>query len=159
MRWERTPPDTCGASLTSSTREPSQRSSCLISSEKLLRKPRKSLLKMYVRHLQILTSFRKKIRHTFAIEFEFGQFSVKEMWFRFSPIQQYVLIGSVFLFARFTHGFMMEMLQLKMLKSQTNLLKTSIQKLKDRLDTQKRHEQFKVDLSPFLPPLPTCRLR
>ncbi|CAN0524100.1 unnamed protein product, partial [Ectocarpus sp. 12 AP-2014] len=43
----------------------------------------------------------------------------------------------------FTHGFMMEMLQLKMLKSQTNLLKTSIQKLKDRLETQKRHEQFK----------------
>ncbi|CAN0193607.1 unnamed protein product, partial [Ectocarpus fasciculatus] len=43
----------------------------------------------------------------------------------------------------FTHGFMMEMLQLKMLKSQTSLLKTSIQKLKDRLETQKRHAQFK----------------
>lgn len=55
-----------------------------------------------------------------------------------------------FFLARFTHGFMMEMLQLKMLKSQTNLLKTSIQKLKDRLETQKRHEQFKVGFSSFL---------
>eukprot|EP00752_Nemacystus_decipiens_P003083 g2855.t2 len=43
----------------------------------------------------------------------------------------------------FTHGFMMEMLQLKMLKSQTSLLKGSIQKLKDRLETQKRHKEFK----------------
>ncbi len=39
---------------------------------------------------------------------------------------------------------MMEMLQLKMLKRQTNLLEGSIQKLKDGLQTQKRHREFKV---------------
>eukprot|EP00903_Cladosiphon_okamuranus_P016576 g15291.t1 len=44
---------------------------------------------------------------------------------------------------KFTHGFMMEMLQLKMLKSQTNLLKGSIEKLKERLETQKRHKMFR----------------
>lgn len=43
---------------------------------------------------------------------------------------------------------MMEMLQLKMLKSQTSLLKGSIQKLKDRLETQKRHKEFKVRADP-----------
>lgn len=48
------------------------------------------------------------------------------------------------LFTRFTHGFMMGMLQLKMLKSQKSFLKDRIQKLKDSLETQKRHEGFKV---------------
>lgn len=38
----------------------------------------------------------------------------------------------------------MEMLQLKMLNSQKRNLKDRIQKLKDSIETQKRHEMYKV---------------
>lgn len=58
---------------------------------------------------------------------------------------------------RFTHGFMMEMLQLKMLNSQKNFLRDKIQKLNNSIEAQKRHEVFKVrnELLPsvILPPL------
>lgn len=43
---------------------------------------------------------------------------------------------------RFTHGFMMEMLQLKMLNSQKSFLKDRIQKLKDSIDAQRRQKDF-----------------
>ena len=47
---------------------------------------------------------------------------------------------------RFTHGFMTEMLQLKMLNNQKSFLRDRIRKLKDSLETQKRHEIFMVRL-------------
>lgn len=42
---------------------------------------------------------------------------------------------------------MMEMLQLKMLNNQKSFLRDRIRKLKDSLETQKRHETFMVRIT------------
>lgn len=45
---------------------------------------------------------------------------------------------------RFTQGFMMEMLQLKMLKSQKSFLRERIKQLRASIDAQARHETYQV---------------